>query len=446
MNNNNNKSTRIFTDERKEKQSKQNNVHLTKDEREFLRSKDYQYGMKSGSETLSGNKTIARLQKAARPITQYFRRIYYRLEESSQRRRKITLAITFSLILGSVVSAQIWTKGIQIVETPAKFQKTFINGDRISLKSQQYDKKSHTARLDFVTNSQTGIISPKDIKASFVLVDAPKRKTKAPELYLIPTFNNHYVIIIKHLYDGFNGMKVQFSNTSTLSLEQISESLQQGNNGTSQKDAEINDDIKNDTHLGAYHIKQSDEKMLSDDSSTQGNQHSEDSSKIDTGNHHVTAKQLQILKQIEKNNKQYVIVKEDTLLKHKTKLSYDIQPKKLAISDLRGEIKRLETDIQNNQDFIDKDKPYIKSLKNKVRDLSKDVGVDAGYQDKIDDTNDQISSTQNADQNYMAKIKLDQKWISRYKDRIRQIKSGRIVVGKANKPSKAIVFQASDKK
>jgi hypothetical protein len=442
---NEDKSTRIFTDSKKNKAANRNG-HLTKDEREYLRSKDYNYGLKTGADVLSSNKLVANLQKKAQPVTQFFREMYYRLEDSSKRRRKTTLAIVFTLMIGSVVSAQIWTKGIEIVETPMKMQKTFINGDKISLKKQQYDKKTHTARLDFVTSSDTGIVSPKDIKASFMLVDAPKDKVKAPELYVVPTFNNHFVVIIKHLYDGFNGMKVQFTNKSTISLDQISDSLGNGNNGTSQKAAQTSSDSNSDTHLGAYHIKKSDVDTIGDTAATQGTQTQDDKSKINTGNHHVTAKQLQILERIEKHNTQYVIVKEDTLLKHKTKFNSNIKPKKLAVSDLKNEVQRLKTDIQNNEDFIEKDKPYIKSLTEKVRDLSKDVGVDASYQDKIDDTNEQIAATKNADHNYEAKIKLDQKWIERYKDRIRQIRSGRLVVDCASKPSKAVVFQATDKK
>lgn len=441
------KSAKIFKkDEKKAAQQ-----GLTQADKEYIRSKDYNYGLRNGSTQPMGNGFIGKLRRKVQPFVQWIHRIRHRLEDSTRKRRQI---IYGTLVTGMVLSAIVgvlWNNQILVSSTPMSTAKMFVNGDTIQAVNKIYDPQNHVIRLDLQTSSTSGVISPKELSARYQVIAAKNvyKQHKLPQMYLVPTFNNHYIVIFKHIYSGFKGINIIFKDKTTISVTSLAHALSNDSNGIAHATDE--DSLKSQ-HLGAYEFSQHDINLITNhegDANQNNNDANYSSSKNGVDNNvattpiKVTKQELKMVNEAQKNNRQNLVYTESSLKKHHGHLSANVSPKQLALSDLNQEISKLQGDIATQKQLMAKSKPYMASLEKKIRDLAKDIKVDPTARGKISAARSEIQSAQDDNTSRVQKMVTDRTWISRYREQIHGIKTGNDQIQTQVNPSKGSNFNTA---
>lgn len=409
---------------------------LTEDDKRYINSKSYSYGMSNNF--IENNAFISKLRKLVKPFVRNFRKLRERLEESASRRRRIVYGMLIGTMCICLIIGHFWKNEVIVTPTSINFPKKFINGDTIKISNYIYDTQNKAIQLDLTTTSPTGSIRPKDLKIKFTLAAAQASNTNVPFARILPTYNNHFVVLIKNIYPNFQGIKIEFYNSSIINLSSLQNALNDNSNGQNNDDS--NADIKNDSSIGAYKLTDKEKDVLdSSDYST----NDQDSSKISTSNRKLTKKQLHLLNRIQKHNTQYIVLAEKKLLqkKHLGHIDINTTPKELTINALKQSISTLHQDIDNRKKLINKDKPYIAKQKEKLKELNEDADIDPSYQDKVSDAQNEINITKNDIAQQQNRISLDKLWIKKYNNRISLIKKGKIQIDKGQQPSKAIIWK-----
>lgn len=358
---------------------------------------------------------MGKLQRKFAPFLKWLSKSRFRWQESSKRRRAWimgTLGVLIILFCYWGVHDKI---GLQVANSAVESHRTFVNDDTIKLTGERYDQDNGTMRLNFVTASQSGAVSPKDLSAKFVLAQGPQSNNAVrPSLRLIPTFNNHFIVTIHHLYKGFGGIKLSFHNRSKMTI------------------ANLNDALQNNS--GGGPLSSMSEKKQTEISSLAQNGASNSSS---------ASKALNLVHRLEKRDNASFVIGEVYARKHREgHVSPYLSGYQLAMDELQGHLKRDRKAIITNQYLIKQENGQIKGDQSKLREInhnadtsskSKEVG---GVSQEDKNSHDSIKSYQN-------KIRQLQKDISITQARISKLRNNITVLPKAKTPAKGMVFNNS---
>lgn len=362
-------------------------------------------GMKMSSP--NHHTATAKLRKYLVPLAHKWRHLRYRLQDSSRRRKRAIFTSFFGVALLACIWGSFTHPSTMVANTKIGTERTFINQDTIKLTGERYDRDNGTLRADFTTDSQSGAISSKELAAHFVLADKPSHNGAIrPTLNLVPTFNNHFTVVIHHLYKGFGGIALMFHDKSALSVSSLANEDSDDNNGLSQKQQ---DEIQNAAQNG--------------------------------GSYSSSQKVSAIIHKLEKNDNSNFVLGERQLIKgHKTGyLDEHISPKSLAISELKQGNRNDENDIKGDQSYIKQDSAQLKADQKKIRQINK--GADVGNKgNELNATKSQSGQLRASLANYGSQIKRLKADIQMNFHRMQLLKTDVSVLPKTQTPSAGKLF------
>lgn len=361
-------------------------------------------GMKMRS---PNNRTmLAKLRKYLLPLLSKWKHFHYRLEESSREWNRIIFTSFLGIALLSCVWGNFTHPSTMVANTKIGTERTFINQDTIKLTGERYDRNNGTLRADFTTNSQSGAISSKELSAHFVLANKPSHNGAIrPTLNLVPTFNNHFTVVIHHLYKGFGGVALMFHNKSALSVSSLA-NAGDDNNTLTQKQS---DEVQNAAQNG---------------SSYSGSQ------KVD-----------KLIQKLEKQDNSNFVLGENQLIKgHKLGyLNGRVSPKSLAMSELKQGNHNDMNDIKGDENYIKQDKGQLKSDQNKIRQINR--GADVGNKGhELEATKSQSDELRASLANYGSHIKRLKADIQENFHRMQLLKTDVSVLPKTQTPQPGKLF------
>lgn len=353
---------------------------------------------------------LAKLRRKFKPVVKWSRRMHYRLEESSRRRKWIAMGIFATLLVGSSIWGHFDRPSVLISNTSVGKSLDFKNNDSITLDSEKYDKGNHTLQANFTTSSSSGAVSPGDLSAHFVLAQEPSvHGLPEPTLNLIPTFNNHFTVIIHHLYNGFGGVAIMFHDKSKLTINSLVNS--DGDvSGNDLSDKEQNE-IQNIAQKGSSY--KSSEKVT------------------------------KFLNKMQKNDNSNFIMSESNLLKyHKSYVDPTISPRALAIHDLNVKIKSEQSHIKGNQNYIRQIKQSIQQDQGKIRQINRSADIgDKG--NELSSTRSQVQQGRQSISNYNQEIQSLQKSIQTNQQRVTRLQEDVVDMPKVQSPKSSNLFSNS---
>ncbi|TPR49232.1 hypothetical protein DY037_05480 [Apilactobacillus micheneri] len=377
-----------------------------------------------GSE-LSNNKLLRSMQKAVIPYRKKVRKFTFYFKDSMRVQRLSIVGILLMTMFSSLILAQCTSKGFIIKSTPINSSRSFLNGDTAKIRNVTYDSNSQSAMINLTTNSNSGILNQKDIKAKFILMQAPSHQVKAPTLNLMSTYGNHFTILVKNLYKGFGAFKLILVNNRQTSLSDFAKALNNGSNS------------QTSTPLTSSQVKtvisyKSGNKKANDGTNLQGNVN------INDGSHFKKAQSL--LKTMQSNNTTKFILTEKTINKFKGKISSQATPKGIMEDNLNTTIDNLQSDIKTKEKEISDNNQSIKDIKKQI-DHEYSDRLNSSKNNQIKSLNSNIENIKSTTIDAQNKIKLDNKYIKQYRNKLELIKKGTVVMDDNVKPQKASLFQ-----
>lgn len=371
----------------------------------ILRANDYNYKVRDASEREHPQTWIGRMHQKCVPFLNWCKHFYRRYEESARTRRRWVFGTTLCIIFGSLAVGMLWTKGIIVANTPAYQPKTFINGDSVYITREKYDPHTQSALIFFTTKSDEGDISANDLDANFRFANQPKTyKSLTPTIQLLPMYQNHFVIFLRNIYSGYHGISIRLTNHEHVNLQNLSDSLQAGDDGLPSNSTSFNS-----THMGAYHISDNASQELQTPSSQLN------ASDVNT--------QLKLLHKVQHHNYQYLILSDSYLKQHEGYVNPNLSAKDILNKTFKDSIHHSTEDIELRQKLIANEKSTIKQSRKHIRSLYKQSDMSSN-DPQIKSINVSINEMQNKIQTFSKEMYDDQQAVNEAKDHWNELNNG----------------------
>ncbi|TPR14951.1 hypothetical protein DY052_05875 [Apilactobacillus timberlakei] len=381
---------------------------------------DDTYGEKS--QEYFNLKPIRYLQKKIEPYVNRIRTTKFRFEENARARRLSIFSLLITIIIGSLISAQIFTKSYTINSTPIDKPIQFLNGDTARVNNLTYDKGNNSAMINFSTDSKIGLINSKDLTAKFILLN--KTSGKTPTINLISTYSNNFTILINNLTPNFKALKIILNNARTSTIDDYAKAIANNSN----KDAKV---PMSNTGLKTILDYNNSDNKATDGTGLQGD------IKINNGMSFEKANKL--LPILKKNNNTNITLKEDTLNENKGTIKDSNSPKQIMINGLNKAINNLNEDIKIKNKLINDNEKSITETQKQINTLQNDQ-LNLNSKDQVKNLKENISDTKSDINDKEGKISKDKMWAKKYQNQLTLIDKGQITFNKSQEPQKANFF------
>ncbi|TPR16746.1 hypothetical protein [Apilactobacillus timberlakei] len=373
---------------------------------------------------LSPFEIVRKLQLKFIPYQKKFRALSFKAKDNVRFQRFTVTFIFLFLTIGSLISARIFHKGYIVENTPIGVSRSFLNGDKATINNTTYDKNNDMAIFNISTDSSSGLIDGKDLEARFVIMNKPSKPVKAPNLTLIPTYSNHFTILVKGLYKDFGALKLTLKNNRTSGIADYAKGLKEGSNE------------QTDTPISSKDAKVVMNYDKDDKDSTSGTG-IQDNVKTNSGKNFQKASKL--MPTLKDSNTTKFIVTEKAITKHEKDIDENISPQGIMRNDLSTTISNLEDDIKTQKKIIDSNNDSITSIKKQIQDIKKDK-LNLKDNSKSQSLENQISNIKDDNLSKNNRIKNDKKLISKYNNQIKLIEKDEIQFNKPQKSQNASLF------
>lgn len=393
QNNSNNSNSIIQQEEKQIINNSQDQLHHNS---MLFRMGQYNYQLKGDEHQSNG--FVDKLRKKFAPLRHNLYEYKLIHESSARRRRRIIYSSLFAFAFFCFLVGFFWTKkDILLAQTPMNQDKDFINGDTVRIYNAKYDKSNHMGIVYIDTSGgQNGGISMNKLQTSFRMEDLPQSSDATiPTIQVMPLYEDHYAIVIRHMYTGYNAMSIQLHDKNYIDQTLLSKTIT-NDNGTN---------VIGSPHINADMMTKRQVKILSLPSTSLTSKQ--------------YAKQSQLLNWIQGHNYQYLILGHQFFNKHKGKINPNLTNKSILVNIIKKEIKNNNADINKNNGIIKRSQNNLKHYQQNEKQLESESSLSPD--------NEQVTTVINnikENQKFIAEakqdIKSDQDTIKEDQDRLSQ--------------------------
>lgn len=371
------------------------------------------YGFEE-KETLKDERTLAgKIQRIAKPYAVRFRRFKFWFAAHAKMRRLTTITTLLLGMLFVFVLGQIYTQGLKIEATEFGKYATFLTGDKIKINGVSYDKKNRVALVSLQGAANSGLMNPNSLESDLVIEKKPKMNIKkAPTIQVLPTYNNHYTLLIKNVYPDFGTYQILLKSKEKATVPQIGNHIKTKNRKIfyplDKKDVKTLNDWDKGSELENKGTNLGDELTHINDAQLQNNANYRAAEKL-TGT-------------VMKHNVISLIIKNKTFKQNQTALPNNPTPKNIILDDLITTKKQLEADIKAKKHQIKLNNDQINTLNRQKANVEKNNLNNASTKN----FDSQISNLQSSNRELNKNINTDRKLLNNINHKINLVKHNKI--------------------
>lgn len=413
-----------YRDSQKLNQKKKQLKQINREVRPEFYNPDYNF---------SANPTIRKIQYFFSSYLSKWQVIWQRQKEHLATWIRRALYLLFGILILTILIGLLDGKGLEVVPTKTNESQEFLNGNKATLDGVIANQNGSEASISVTIDPKGGKIDPKKISANITFLEEPKDSIASPTVQVVPTYNNHFVFIVKGLYKDFKAFRIQIHDDSG-SVVQYASALSNGSNTQAKKP------ISKDTRKKIIEYSKSLNKV--NKNAPLGN------ANIEIGTPEQIREAKNALSKAKKNNVVNLLFDEKKINKSKQNLPIDSNPKSIVLTGLDNGISQLNSDIQYRQQLLEQVKQNQKQIEQqKASDNNNNIDKqESGNDDQNAKSNEKENQKIGADiDSINEKITADKKQIALYQEERNKVLNNEMKFDKPKKPEKGTLYNESKK-
>lgn len=365
-------------------------------------SSAFDYKVTPNHQKQTDNSALGQLRRKFAPLREKIYRHHLLHEPSARKHRRFWYTLfgvlsVFFLMWG----AFFWKQGVQVLQTPIGQTKTFINGDTVKMSSLHYDPHKHIALVYLTIHGANNTSMPAyNINSSFQFQNGPNSYSgSAPTIQTIPIYQDHYVVVLRHMYHGAGAISIQLTDKSRLDANSLVSTIQ-NDNGTDKAGAPT---------MGAtIEPKKAVEYLAAPPADLNNRQ---------------AAIQDRLIRRLQTSNFQFLIISPAELEQNHDSIPSHLNSKQILVHIFKKVIKHNEIDKKLRQHQIKEEQGTLKSDQKRLHDLYKNSSI-ANMDSAISSLESAVKSDQRSINIYNKEIKADDTAINQTRNRLSQTSGG----------------------